>query len=193
MEVREDNVAMRGDKPVGRDQASQDSVDVGAVTTLIGSLHHRNGAVRQHAREMLVDIGADAVDALILMLQEPGYLMRWEAVKALGEIGDARGAPALVDALEDPSPDVRWLAAEGLASMGREGLHVLLERLARGCGAIWLRQGAHHALHGYLASPWSSVAGAVLNALNGHDPTYTVPGAARHALDSLETASHSRR
>ncbi len=74
-------------------------------------------------------------------------MTRWEATKALGEIGNPESAPGLVKALEDDEFDVRWLAAEGLIKMNIKGLKPLLEALEyRGDSAL-LREGAHHVFH----------------------------------------------
>ena len=40
--------------------------------------------------------------------------------QAIGGIADPIAASALVSALDDPDGDVRWLAAEGLAALGRD-------------------------------------------------------------------------
>ena len=46
--------------------------------------------------------------------------VRWEAAKALCGIADPLAAAALVNAFDDRDGDVRWLAAEGVAALGRE-------------------------------------------------------------------------
>ena len=75
-----------------------------AVSNLIAELASGNGAVRQRARGLLVEIGGPAVGPLTGALEDPIGQVRWEAAKALGEIGDAAlpSAPALVRTLEDP-------------------------------------------------------------------------------------------
>jgi HEAT repeat protein len=65
---------------------------------------------RQEARLELVQTGEPAVSALIAALQDPSEQMRWEAAKALSEIGDPYAVPALISALGDPSFGMRWTA-----------------------------------------------------------------------------------
>ena len=87
------------------------------VETLIATLSSRNDKAREGARHTLVAMGKAAVPSLIEALKNKNTLMKWEAAKALGEIGDPETAPVLVKALEDEELDVRWLAAEGLIKM----------------------------------------------------------------------------
>jgi HEAT repeat protein len=53
----------------------------------------------------------------------------------------------MVIALYDNDFEVRWLATEGLISIGTACLKPLLEALAEKPGSLDLRQGAHHVLH----------------------------------------------
>jgi HEAT repeat protein len=49
--------------------------------------------------------------------------IRSGAARALGELGDQRAGPGLVDALWDPKPGVRLAAAEALATMANPGAY----------------------------------------------------------------------
>lgn len=74
---------------------------------------------------------------LIAKLRHPNEAMRRYAASALGEtraIGkDARGIPALVDALQDPNRDVGRAAAESLIKIGPLAVPALIQTLeARG-------------------------------------------------------------
>jgi HEAT repeat protein len=106
------------DETINRD----DSVHHANIQSLIANLGNKNGCVRIRARETLVNIRSQAVTSLVSALQDRDWRVRWEAAKALGEIGDARAAPALVGALEDARSGIRWLAAGGLIAIGREAL-----------------------------------------------------------------------
>jgi HEAT repeat protein len=165
------------------------SDDHDVIAHLIVSLGHRNGAVRMHARQLLVAIGSPAVDALIGLLADRNHLVRWEAAKTLGEIADARAAPALVEALEDSDADVRWLAAEGLVSMGRDGLAALLQVLTQHPCAFWLRSGARHVLHGLRNRGLGDLVKPVLEAQEGVEPGLQVPRAAARVLDTMQGES----
>ena len=70
--------------------------------------------------------GKPAVPSLIQLLSHRKTHVRWEAAKALCGIADPIAATALVNALDDTDDDVRWLAAEGVTALGRDGLQPLL-------------------------------------------------------------------
>jgi HEAT repeat protein len=82
---------------------------------------------------------------LPLLLDKQTYV-RWEAAKALSEIGDPGAAPTLVKVLEDHDSGIRWMAAEGLIRTEQAGLLPLLEALLDHSQSIWLREGADHVL-----------------------------------------------
>jgi HEAT repeat protein len=94
------------------------------------------------------------VAALLARLADhANHIRRWEAAKALSEIADPVIAPELVATLEDSSPDIRWLAAEGLIALERAALPSLLQTLMAHSESVWLREGAHHILiFGFLAT-----------------------------------------
>jgi hypothetical protein len=80
---------------------------------------------------------------------------------------------------------VRWLAAEGLIRMRRACLQPLLHALTERADSVWLREGAHHVLHDLAKMGLAEGTASVLTALEGIEPTATVPGEARRALDTL--------
>jgi HEAT repeat protein len=163
-----------------------EKVEQKKIESLVANLNDKDGLRRQEARLELVEIGEAAVAALIAALHDPSEHVRWEAAKALSEIGDPQAVPALIMALEDPSFGVRWLAAEGLIAVRERGLAPLLEALIHHSDSTWLRQGVHHVLrtmateynlHGTLA--------LVLKALDDYEPELEAPAAAAHALKTL--------
>lgn len=169
-----------------------------SVETLISHLSSQNDGIRVRARYGLVAMGRAALPSLIEALKSHEYLQRWEAAKALGEIGDSEAAPALVGALEDEDFDVRWLAAEGLTKMGIKGLKPLLEALRdRGHSGLLL-EGAHHVFHDLTKGALRKTLTPVLAALEAiehdeglpwapkHTPRMEVPLAALQALEMLE-------
>jgi HEAT repeat protein len=162
------------------------AADQATIGALIAALADDDGLVRQHARESLVNMREPSVAPLMEALTDPNDQVRWEAAKALSKIGSPAAAPALVNALEDKKGGIRWLAAEGLIVLERQGLPPLLQVLVERSGSQWLREGAHHVLHvlagkkglGDLVSP-------VLAALESIEPVLEVPLAARAALGKL--------
>ena len=155
------------------------------VDSLVAALASPDRVTRQTARETLVAVGHPAVGPLIPLLGDRHDHVRWEAAKSLSEIGDPAAAPALVKTLEDRDAGIRWLAAEGLITMRRACLKALLEALIDRPDSLLLREGAHHVLHDLAKKGLADGALPVLAALEGIEPTATVPGAARRALDTL--------
>ena len=122
---------------------------------------------------------------MIEALADHNKWVRWEAAKALGQIGDPSVAHALVGALEDEIFDVRWLAAEGLIAMGREALVPLLGALVEGSDSEELREGAHHVLHDLASGDLREVIQPVLAALDNIDASMEVPIVAESVLNKL--------
>jgi HEAT repeat protein len=171
------------------DVPQEPTADSTSLDSLLAALGSYDGIVRQHARQALVAIGEPSVAPLIEALTDPSDDVRWEAAKALGQIGDPAAAPALVSVLEDENNGVRWLGAEGLIALGREGLVPLLQALEQRSDSVWLREGAHHVLHDLARGDLEDVLSPVLAALEDIEPTIEVPWAARAALDALEKAT----
>lgn len=168
------------------EESMNNSVQPEDIETLIEELDNSDGLKRRRARISLVTIGYPAVPALIMSLSNDRVHVRWEAGKALGEIGDPAAAPALVKLLEDEDQDVRGVASEGLISLDRSSIVPLLQALVRRFSSVWLRDGAHHVLHilkqrDHLTEPELKV----FNALEDVVPEVEVPWAAENALEAL--------
>jgi HEAT repeat protein len=158
------------------------------ITSLIADLHDSDGLKRQKARRMLIAIGWEAVPALVEVVSNETGRTRWEAIEALGRIGDPVAAPALVEALRDNDMDIRWAASNALIELDRAAIKPLLEALTKELDSVWLREGAHHILHvlkdqGRLLSKESKV----FEALEGVEPQVEVPWAAEAALQDIYT------
>jgi len=155
------------------------------IDSLVAALASPDRVTRLTARETLVSLGHPAVGALIPLLDDQHDHVRWEAAKSLADIGDPAAAEAMVKSLEDRDAGVRWLAAEGLIRMRRACLKALLHTLIERPDSVWLRDGARHVLHGLGKIGAADGMAPVLAALDGIEPSATVPGAARRALDTL--------
>lgn len=153
-----------------------------SMETLINTLSSRKDKAREGARHTLVAMGKAAVPELIEALKSKNALMRWEAAKALEEIGDPETAPVLVKALENDDFDVRWLAAEGLIKMNIKGLKPLLEALELRGDSVLLREGAHHVFHDLAKGGLRKYLVPVLASLEALEPGEQVPWVARHEL-----------
>jgi HEAT repeat protein len=156
------------------------------IETLITNLASDDDKTRVEARHSLVAMGKTAVPSLIEALESKRYLMRWEAAKALSEIGDSGAASALVKALEDEEFDVRWIAAEGLIKMNIHGLKPLLQALKEEADSSFLREGAHHVLHDLAKGALRESLTPALNALESMEPLEEVPLAVLKTLEMLK-------
>jgi len=158
------------------------------ISSLIAELHDTDGLKRQKARHMLIAFGWEAVPALIDVVTNDEGRARWEAIEALGRIGDPVAASAIVDALRDDDMDVRWAASNALIELDRAALKPLLEALTKELDSVWLREGAHHILHVFkdqgrlLPKEYK-----VFEALEGAEPQVEVPWAAEAALQDLHS------
>ena len=159
--------------------------DTATINSLITDLGSKDGLVRVRARRSLVAIGGQAVDPLVEELASKKQWTRWEAAKALGQIGDPSATQALIIALEDEMFDVRWLAAEGLLAIGREALVPLLHALIERSDSEWLWEGAHHVFHDLSSGELGEVLRPILAVLDDVDASVEVPFAAEAALNKL--------
>ena len=156
------------------------------IKALIAALSSEDDTARVKARHSLVAMGKPAVSMLAEALRHTNGLVRWEAAKALGEIGVPEAAPSLVEALKDEEFDVRWLAATGLIGMNIKGLKPLLHALMEQGDSVFLQEGAHHVIHDLRKGGLRKYLTPVLAALEDVEPAMSVPQAAFHALESLE-------
>ncbi len=107
---------------------------------LIVDLNHADDLIRRAAYVTLVDVGAEAVPDLIDQFPTIDGAARLSVLRALGEIGDARAVPLLLDAMTERDPDsyflVPSLAAKALGQIGGEvaveGLRAHLGHANRG-------------------------------------------------------------
>jgi len=156
------------------------------IVSLIADLTNDDGVIRVKARSALVSSGDEAVEPLIEALAAPNQWVRWEAAKALGQIGNSAATNALVKALEDRMFDVRWLAAQALINIGPEAIMPVLKALIERADSTWMKEGAHHVLHDLAQGELKEVLVPVLAALEDVDSSVGVPFAAKTALKSYK-------
>jgi HEAT repeat protein len=138
---------------------------------------------RHEAREELIRHGEAALPVLLEKLSHRDWHVRWEAVKALGEIGTQDVIEPLMGMLEDDDTGVRWAAMRGLIHLKREAVRPVLLALTRRFDSARFRQGAHHILHalhdqGFLLP----VEEDVFRALEGMSPGIRAAEAANRVL-----------
>lgn len=99
---------------------------------LVQALGDPDNPAHIHAAEELVALGPVALPVLIPALNPDGpWLTAYRAAEVLGEIGDRRAAPALVEALNHPNSNVRWSVVRALSAVGNTRALFALRRLAR--------------------------------------------------------------
>ncbi len=140
-------------------------------------------AERQDARAVLVQIGSPAVPLLLIALDTPQQQVLWEAAKSLAEIVDPAAAERLVAVLADEYSDMRWIVAEALIALGRDGLKPLLTVLTQPDLPVGVYEAAYHVLdelaeQGDLAA----LLAPVLEAFRGPHPERAIPRAATEVL-----------
>jgi HEAT repeat protein len=156
-----------------------------SLGALVSGLSSKDGVTRVRARHALVHLGSRATPELAKLLSDPRVQLRWEATKALAEIADPESAGTLIRALRDEDFGVRWLAAEGLVALGRDGLIPLLEALSGRLVSERFRAGAHHVIHAHMRGERAELLRPVLEALSGFTARESAPVAARRALAAL--------
>jgi HEAT repeat protein len=162
-----------------------------STSVLLEDLGSHRAAVRNYARHWLVKMGREAVPALTQTLALGNLYARGQAARALGEIGDAAAAPALVEALTDDQLSVHAMAAEALIALGQPALPALLKALVQRPDAHWLRIGAHVVLTAESRENWFEPIRPVVVALNSAAPASAVAVAARRALESLAASEET--
>ena len=157
---------------------------------LISELGNQDGMVRKQARESLVLVGEPAAARLRELLASPLKQTRWEAVKTLATIADPGSLPEFVALLDDPSSDLRWLAATGLIQLGRRSIRPVLQALSDPKAPRGRLEMGRRVL-GKLSRDEQVLAGVVaplMEVINGTDQAVIAERAAR-ALSDLDQAA----
>ncbi len=104
------------------------------------------------ASEALVEIGAPAIPGLTNLLDDDDSRIRWRAARCLSKIAaeyEEKGTlKGLLKAFHDDSPDVAWLAADGLVALGPDvSIEVLRSALGQRLSPMTSRALHHYADH----------------------------------------------
>jgi HEAT repeat protein len=89
-----------------------------AVPALVEAMRSKDALLARLAANALACTGAEAVPALLNVLENGTQPMRLEAARALASIGDQRSIPALFKALGEDSALMEYWANEALERMG---------------------------------------------------------------------------
>ena len=156
-------------------QALGDSGDIpGVVTALIEVINSDDPERPMHAAYALAKIGQDASDAvphLIELYDDEDLNVRKAAIYALGEIyPHAEIVATLVEALEDPSPQVQMSASDAIGKVGGDAIGAvpaLLGLLERG---DWQRLNAARTLNRVDESYIATTIPLLLELMDNDDP-----------------------
>ena len=107
--------------PAVREEAGRAMQAIGdaSVPKLLDSLHDPNWKIRLRSVEALALLKPkEAVGPLMLLvLEDPDTAVRQDAVRALGQIGDARAIPLLLSSLALQTPSLKLPAIEALGQI----------------------------------------------------------------------------
>jgi HEAT repeat protein len=120
--------------------------DERGAMALVEALASDDEEVHWAASQALETLKEAAFPALIQTLKAPKPHVRWHAACGLGNIGDARAAGNLAEALWDDDFSVRWAAAEALPKLGVPAVSEILHRIAHRVLTEEVCQAASHAL-----------------------------------------------
>lgn len=188
--------------PAAPHAASAPDAAAGVVSGLLERLTRPDE--RRDAREALLELGPEAVPALLGSFEHPEFVVRWELVNHFGLRPDARAVPLLVErAVEDENPHVRWRALWALAAQpetrsARETLHARMadpgDRVAAWNAAVGLSmlgdERCRPALHAGLRDPDGWRRWEAVHALGRVGDASSVPHVA--ALLQDESVRHRR-
>jgi hypothetical protein len=110
------------------------------------SLETKSLSKKLSAREILVKMGKKIIPQIHKLLSSENDSLRMEAVKITELIADRSSIPTLIDLLDDPLFEIRWIAAEGLVKIGRRSICPLLKSVRDGRSSLFFNRGTHHIL-----------------------------------------------
>ena len=157
------------------------------MVKLINELLDADDYPKKHsARETLVKMGKKITPKMHKLLDSDNDLLRMEATKIVELIADRRSIPLLINLLDDPIFDIRWLAAEGLIKIGRWSICPLLKSVRDGRSSLFFNRGTHHILIGVLDEEEKNKLLLLLQSLdNYHELGGTAPVHASIALKTI--------
>ena len=162
--------------------------DPGGAPVLARALASGRGALHQAASKALREMGDIAVPVLLKSLGHPNSHVRWHAARALGQIGDPRGANILAQGLLDENQAVRWATASVLAGLDAAAIPAVLYVLARNPLSEPLRQAIYHALHAMTTPHTQNYLRPLLEALKGPAAGVEAPAIAGRMLAEWHTS-----
>ena len=163
------------------DKTNQEEI----IGSLITELTCNDVVKCQKAREKLVHIGKPAIPSLVGLMSHQKQMVRWEALKVLGEIADPSTIDIFLTYLRDDDFDIRWMAAEGLIAIGNDALIPLLKATITNSDSRGFRFAAHHVLKNLAGRGLFDTVKPVLVALEDVEPAVEAPVAAESVLSKI--------
>lgn len=116
------------------------------VSALFSLLQDADEQLGNQIFTSLIQLGSVAVPALIENSTSSLPWIRWQCMRALGNINDSRALPMLVHTLADVNQSVAWMAAKGLVPFGRLSVGPVLRLLMSAVVTPWLIETASYVL-----------------------------------------------
>jgi len=120
--------------------------DPSAVQPLLDALQGADEQMGSQIFSSLVKLGHVAVPALLERSKSSSPWVRWQSIRTLGEIGDLRAVPVLVEAMRDSDHAVAWMGAKQIAHFGIPSLEAVLKMLMSEDMTPWLVETASFVL-----------------------------------------------
>ena len=152
--------------------------------TLVNQLGDRAAMRRTEAAKALVEMGHEAIDALIHGLSNENPQIREMSAWTLSEIKTpvARIVPALISVLTDPDENIRVVGSVALQNLGEPAVPYLIDALT--ADAAEIRLNVAYAL-GEIGTPLDTILPALINTLT--DPEWNVRRLVVRALATIGT------
>lgn len=159
--------------------------DPSIVPTLLSALRGADEQLGSQIFSALVQLGHDAVPALVDASKSNSAWVRWQCIRALGEIRDRRALPVLVPALGDADHSIAWVAAKGLVRLGTISVGPVLRLLTTAEITPWLVQTASYVLQHQRDPRLKPYLQPVIEAMHGAAFRVGTPDTAHRALTKL--------
>ena len=114
---------------------------------------------------------------------------RKAAARALRQSGEAHAIPALITALSDENPGVRWLAGEALIHRGAASVRPLLHAIIAEQPSVWLYEESQHVLRHLQLPQFHGALGPVIEACEHGSRAVEVPAQAAVTLQAIEAST----
>ncbi len=158
-----------------------------AIPLLEKFMEHPHKDIHRAAADALGEIGTPSLEVLRDAASHDNDHIRWHAAKTLQKIRDEKTVPILISLLDDPNYGVRWLATEGLISLGEGVLPYLLESLQKQDTNTWFRESALHVIENVAGPTTKREIQDLIESLKHPEMALNVPIYAHKALEKLSS------